>query len=163
MVFFIEIWKCWLVYGEAIYYLNILDSITLQPSYTLIRITECLLKFYMANRTLYWILHANTNLSDPHSLLKIRSPSVNVLSNIMTYYSHKNANRQKQPVRGVLRNRCSENIQQIYRRTPLLKCDFTKVALQLYWKHLLARVFSCKFAAYFQNTFCILDFGCWKS
>ena len=51
MVFFIEIWKCWLVYGEAIYYLNILDSITLQPSYTLIRITECLFKFYMANRT----------------------------------------------------------------------------------------------------------------
>ena len=29
---------------------------------------------------------------------------------------------------GVLRNRCFENMQQIYRRTPLPKCDFNKVA-----------------------------------
>ena len=36
----------------------------------------------------------------------------------------------------------------IYRRTPLPKCDFNKVAnLTSAW------VFSCKFAAYFQNTF----------
>ena len=28
-----------------------------------------------------------------------------------------------------------------------------KVALQLYWNHTSAWVFSCKFAAYFQNTF----------
>ena len=33
------------------------------------------------------------------------------------------------------------------------KCDFNKVALQLYWNHTSAWVFSCKFAAYFQNTF----------
>ena len=33
------------------------------------------------------------------------------------------------------------------------KCDFNKVALQLYWNHISAWVFSCKFAAYFQNTF----------
>ena len=39
---------------------------------------------------------------------------------------------QKQPSRGALRKRCSENIQQIYRRTPTAKCDFNKVALQLY-------------------------------
>ena len=39
---------------------------------------------------------------------------------------------QKQPPRGVLRKRCSENIQQIYRRTPMLKCHFNKAALQLY-------------------------------
>ena len=32
------------------------------------------------------------------------------------------------------------------------KYDFNKVALQLYWNHTLARVFSCNFAAYFQNT-----------
>ena len=31
--------------------------------------------------------------------------------------------------------------------------DFNKVALQLYWNRKLAWVFSCKFAAYFQNTF----------
>ena len=36
---------------------------------------------------------------------------------------------QKQPVRVVLRKRCSENMQQIYKRTPMLKCDFNKVAL----------------------------------
>ena len=39
---------------------------------------------------------------------------------------------QKQPPRGVLRKRCSENMQQIYRRTPMPKCDFNKVALHLY-------------------------------
>ena len=33
------------------------------------------------------------------------------------------------------------------------KCDFNKVALQLYWNCTLAWVFSCKFSAYFQNTF----------
>ena len=37
---------------------------------------------------------------------------------------------QKQPSKGVLRKRCSENIQQIYRRTPMSKCDFNKFALQ---------------------------------
>ena len=31
---------------------------------------------------------------------------------------------QKQPCRGVLRKRCSENMQQIYRRTPMPMCDF---------------------------------------
>ena len=39
------------------------------------------------------------------------------------------ANIQKQSSRGVLKKRCSENIQQIYRRTPMSKCDFNKVAL----------------------------------
>ena len=31
--------------------------------------------------------------------------------------------------------------------------DFNKVVLQLYWNHTSAWVFSCKFAAYFQNIF----------
>ena len=39
---------------------------------------------------------------------------------------------QKQPSRGVLIKRCSENMQQIYRRTPMPKCDLNKVAKQLY-------------------------------
>ena len=43
--------------------------------------------------------------------------------------------------------RCSENIQQIERRTPMLN------AKQLFWNHTSAWVFSCQFAAYFQNTF----------
>ena len=34
---------------------------------------------------------------------------------------------QKQPSRGALRKRCSKKLQQIYRRTPMPKCD-----LQLY-------------------------------
>ena len=34
--------------------------------------------------------------------------------------------------KGVLRKRCYENMQQIYRRTPTLKCHFNKVALQLW-------------------------------
>ena len=36
---------------------------------------------------------------------------------------------QKQPTRGILKKRCSENMQQIYRRTPMPKCNFNKVAL----------------------------------
>ena len=37
---------------------------------------------------------------------------------------------QKQPPRGVLRKKCSENMQQIYRGTPMPKRDFNKVAKQ---------------------------------
>ena len=43
---------------------------------------------------------------------------------------------QKQPLRGVLKKRCSENMQQIYRRTPMPKCDFNKVVNNI-WKFLL--------------------------
>ena len=60
---------------------------------------------------------------------------------------------QKQPCRVVLKKRCSKNMQNICRRTTMPKCDFNEVALQLYWNRTLARVFSCKFSAYFQNTF----------
>ena len=44
----------------------------------------------------------------------------------------KGGTAQKQPSRGVLRKSRSENLQQLYRGTPMLKCDFKKVALQLY-------------------------------
>ena len=37
---------------------------------------------------------------------------------------------QKQPSRSVLRKRCSENMQHIYRRTSMAKCDFNKVTKQ---------------------------------
>ena len=43
-------------------------------------------------------------------------------------------------------------MQQIYKRAPMPKCDFSKVALQRYWNHSSEGVFSCKFAACFQNT-----------
>ena len=44
-------------------------------------------------------------------------------------------------------------MQQFYRRAPMPKCDFYKVAKQVFKNHMSAWVFSCKFAAYFQNTF----------
>ena len=42
------------------------------------------------------------------------------------------SDNQKQPSIGVLMKRCSENIQQIYWKTLMPKCDFSKVAKQLY-------------------------------
>ena len=39
--------------------------------------------------------------------------------------------KQKQSFKGVLRKRCSENMQQVYRRKPMPKCHFNKVALRL--------------------------------
>ena len=60
---------------------------------------------------------------------------------------------QEQLFLGVLIKSCSENIQQIYKRAPTTKFGFKKVALQFYWNQTSAWVFSCKFAAYFQNTF----------
>ena len=41
-------------------------------------------------------------------------------------------NLQKQPSRGVFKKRCSESMQQIYRRIPMPKCDFNKAAKELY-------------------------------
>ena len=49
--------------------------------------------------------------------------------------THEHTDTQKQPSRGVLNKRYSENMQQIYIRTPMPKCDFNKVAKQLYQNH----------------------------
>ena len=38
---------------------------------------------------------------------------------------------QKQPPRGVPRKSCSEILQQIYRRTPMPKCNFNKVVIEI--------------------------------
>ena len=40
--------------------------------------------------------------------------------------------KYKAAVRVVLKKRFSENMQHIYRRIPILKCDFNKAAMQLY-------------------------------
>ena len=64
-----------------------------------------------------------------------------------------NCSVQSQPFRGVLIKRCSENMLETYRRTPMPKCDFNKVAKELYWNLTSTWAFSCKYAAYFQNTF----------
>ena len=42
-----------------------------------------------------------------------------------------NIKEKKLPSKGVLSKRCSENMQHIYRRKSMPKCDFNKVALQL--------------------------------
>ena len=42
---------------------------------------------------------------------------------------------QEQPMRRVLIKRCSENMQQIYRRTPMPKHDFNKVAKHFFRTH----------------------------
>ena len=52
---------------------------------------------------------------------------------------------QWQPSIGILTKRCSENIQQMYRRTPISKCDFNKVAKQ----HPCRRVISIKLQSNF--------------
>ena len=41
---------------------------------------------------------------------------------------------EKLPSRGVLRKRCYENVQQIYKRTPMPKYDFLSFTKQLYMK-----------------------------
>ena len=48
------------------------------------------------------------------------------------HFHAQNDNSQKQPSRGALIKIGSENMQQIYRRTPMPKCDFNKVPKQLY-------------------------------
>ena len=47
-----------------------------------------------------------------------------------------------QPSRSVLKKNSSPNMHQIYRKTPVPKCEFNKVALH-----------PCKFALYYHNTF----------
>ena len=62
---------------------------------------------------------------------KIRSTDAFNITVLLT----KSNNLQKQPPREVLNKRCSKNMQQSYGRTPMPKCDFNKVAKQLYWNH----------------------------
>ena len=60
---------------------------------------------------------------------------------------------QKQPSRGVLRKKCFENLQQIYRGTPMTRCEFNKVSssfTEITLWHVCSHV---AFAAYFQKTF----------
>ena len=62
---------------------------------------------------------------------------------------------QKHPSggKGFLIKSYSENMQQIYRRTPMPKCDFSKVAKQIYWNYTSAWVFSCKICCIFSEHF----------
>ena len=60
---------------------------------------------------------------------------------------------QKHPSRDVLKKSCSENMQQIYKRTPMPKCDFNKVTLQLYWNRTSAWVFPVNLLHIFRTSF----------
>ena len=69
------------------------------------------------------------------------------LPNVYNEVVYKNTSRfQKHSSRAVLRKKCSEKMQQIYRRTPMSKCDFNK-------NRTSAWVFSCNVDAFFQNNF----------
>ena len=53
--------------------------------------------------------------------------SINLNKQSSEYVRIMENNRQKQSSRGVLRKWCSKNKQQIYRRTPIPKCDFNNM------------------------------------
>ena len=79
-----------------------------------------------------WKQNFSSFLKDYHwnKYLEGDSPTLNLLSNrmktrICVFVV------QKQPSIGVLKKRCSENIQQNYRRTPMSKRDFNNAAKQL--------------------------------
>ena len=66
---------------------------------------------------------------------------------------------QKQLSRAILTKRCSENMQQIYRRTLMPKCGFSENALQLYWNHTSAWIFSFTLLHIFGTLFLKNTFG----
>ena len=75
---------------------------------------------------------------------------------------------QKKPSRGVARKRCSENMQQIYRRTPMPNCDFNKVAKQRFEITLRHGCSPLIFLHIFRTSFTkntsgrlLLEFLCW--
>ena len=60
---------------------------------------------------------------------------------------------KKQSPRGVLIERCAETMQQIYKRTPMLKCDFNiKLQCNLIGNKSIS-IGGLIFAVFFQNTF----------
>ena len=76
-----------------------------------------------------------------------------------TYMMH--SDKQKKFSRSVLRKRCSKNMQQIYRRTPMPKYDFNKVILQLYWNRTSAWVFHMFRTHFYKNTYGELLLDTW--
>ena len=92
-----------------------------------------------------WIwIKSHFQLSNPFVYLRnIAIQSIGWVSNIMKIVMYRNRKQYLIICRSshpevFLRKRCSENMQLIYRRTPILKYDFNKVAKQLYWNHILA-------------------------
>ena len=100
----------------------------------------------------FWYI-SKINNSNDNSILNLTSTDPKFISVYTFLKNLRFCHKQKQPFIGLLIEMCSENMQQTYRRTPMPNFDFNKFAKELYWNHTLARVFFCKFAAYFQNTF----------
>ena len=68
------------------------------------------------------VAHTNIFLKKKKIIIikKQSKPKAPISSNFWKCLSH------KEPSSGVLRKMCSENMQQIYRRTPMPKCDSNK-------------------------------------
>ena len=94
-------------------------------------------------------LHASTN----NTVNKSSKTVLGKLLDLKKFIENTLPESTKQPSKGVFDKRCSGNMQQIYKKTPMQKCDFNNVAKQFYWNRTSAWVFSCKFTAYFQNSF----------
>ena len=60
---------------------------------------------------------------------------------------------QKQLLIALLIKRCCENMQQANMRTPISKCNFNKVAMQLYWNHTSAWCFLANVLHIFSMSF----------
>ena len=77
-----------------------------------------------------------------------KKPSVNISPKFFKF------KMQKQPFRGVPRKKCSENMQAIYRRTPMPKCDFTKVVFATLLKsHFGMGVLLCIYCIFSEHLF----------
>ena len=112
-------WKVFLCYKQLWTHLTLCSKIKLLNDIS---------RFYCYNRVLRFFLYMVILLYTVNKIL--------VQNNFHICYGCWEAT-----LRGVLRKRCSRNLQQIYWRTPMQKCNFNKVAKQLH------------IAAYFQNTF----------
>ena len=62
------------------------------------------------------VIHSNTRTAHFAQVCLIKMLTENII-------------HQKQPSGGVLSKRCSENMQQIYKRTPMPKCNFSYIHL----------------------------------
>ena len=92
-------------------------------------IFEMYIKFGSRKTYAYWFHRYLTPTPFSH-----RSITMFLSSNKVYLFSeenHFNSKIQKQPSIGVLIKRCSENMQQLYRRTLMPKCNFNKAAKQL--------------------------------
>ena len=94
-----------------------------------------LLNFF--TNSLFQFIHLVANMRE----INQTGESSSLVRNVLSIFLGK-----KQLFRGVLKKKCSENMQQIHRRTTMPKFDFK-------CDHTSARMFSCTFAAYFESTF----------